>query len=689
MNRVHAPVEAFKPLRDGIALTASVAGPLALYVLTMPRTVVLEDDGLFLMAGAHLGVAHPPGYPLYTLVVYLFTQLPFGSVAFLGHLSSAVLGALACGCVYLCGRLLDASPIPALTITYLFAASEHFWSQAIIAEVYTLNALFFFALYALLLYGSRQPHRTGIWIAAAVTYGLSLTNHWPLMVLSTPGLMLLVFPVWRTAYRKLPLLLGISLASAALPYAWMVWRSHQDPLISFYGSIDTLKDFWFYFRRQGYIHVDASPSAGWSDRFGFMQWLGNEFLWQLTLPGFALAVFGLIVLFRRRQIAEAGSGLLVFLGNSIVLIALLGFDFDFFQVAVFRPYSLLCYGIAALWLGIGLQVVLDDLAKSARGPRFKTGMAVLVGAALVGWSVHAHWRANDRADSDFTGHYAEMQLDFLPKDAVLFVFGDETGPMGYYQYVENRRPDVALYNIQGLVYGNRFCDPLLSQEKKKELLEQFIDSTDRALFFPLDVDIFPNRKLRIYGFLMEAVKDGKPGTIELKRHPRGEQYFAQLIARQPINRWERVRRNELLFQYGRYLGLVYFSGDPILDPMQDSFRLGEGSYAGLIGMATTLIENGNSSHWEQVSAWLAKAETLKHEALKKKTLAWLYYLEGSLLQQQGQKMAAIAAFRKSRDLYPHPENKALKALDQHKIDFIKEIDISPRGRPTPAWPSSP
>ena len=193
------------------------------------------------------------------------------------------------------------SPIPALIATWLFAASEHFWSQAIIAEVYTLNALFFFLLYALLLYGIRQPQRTGIWIATAIAYGLSLTNHWPLMVLSTPGLVLLVLPVWRTVYRKLPLLLGVSLPSAALPYAWMVWRSHQEPLINFYGSIDALQEFWHYFSRQGYIHVDTSPSAGWADRFGFMQWLGNEFLWQLTLPGFALAVFGLVVLFHRRQ----------------------------------------------------------------------------------------------------------------------------------------------------------------------------------------------------------------------------------------------------------------------------------------------------------------------------------------------------------------------------------------------------
>ena len=690
MNRVDAQIEVLNPLRDGIALVASVVAPIVLYVLTMPRTVVLEDDGLFIMAGAHLGVAHPPGYPLYTLIVYLFTQLPFGSVAFLGHLSSAVLGALACGCVYACARLLGASLIPALIATWLFAASEHFWSQAIIAEVYTLNALFFFLLYALLLYGVRQPQRTGIWIAAAVAYGLSLTNHWPLMVLSTPGLVLLILPIWRTVYRKLPLLLGISLPCAALPYAWMVWRSHQDPLINFYGSIDTLKEFWFYFSRQGYIDVDVSPSAGWADRFGFMHWLGNEFLWQLTLPGFVLAVFGLIVLFQRRQIAKAGSGLLVFLGNSIVLIALLGFDFDFFWAAVFRPYSLLCYGLMALWLGVGLQVVFDWLVfKFARGPGFKVGMATLVGVAMVAWSVHERWRANDRSNSDFAEHYADMQLDMLPEDAVLFVFGDATGPMGYYQYIENRRPDVALFNLQGLVYGKRLYDPLLPTENKIEILEQFTDSTERALFFPLDFDIFPDCQGRLYGFLMEAVKDGTPGSTEIKRHPRGEEYFTYLLRLQPVDRWERVRRNGLLFQYGRYLGLIYFSGDPgLLNSMRELFRLAEGSYACLIGMTATLVEHGNSSHWEQVSAWLDRAEMLKHEALKKQSLARLYYLKGRLLEKQGKRVEAVAFFGKSRDIYPHPKNKALEALEQYKVNF-KGVNPPGRESPKPVLPSLP
>ena len=691
MNRARARPEAFEPTRDAAALAASILGPLALYVLTMPRTVVLEDDGLFLMAGAHLGVAHPPGYPLYTFIVYLFTLLPFGSAAFLGHLSSAVLGASACGCVYVCGRLIGASPIPALTGSLLFAASEHFWAQAIVTEVYTLNALFFFGVYALLLYGVRHPHRTGIWTAAAAAYGLSLANHVPLMVLSAPGLALLAFSVRRLLYSKLPLLLAILVCGAALPYAWMVWRSHQEPLINFYGSIDSLKDFWFYFSRKGYIEVDISPSAGWIDRFRFMHWLGNEFLWQLTLPGFTLAVLGLVVLLRRRQVAVAASGLLVFLANSVLLIVLLRFDFDYFQVAVFRPYSILCYGLLALWLGIGLQFAFNRLRwtpanRPSRKNMINSGATTLACILLVGWTVRAHWQANDRADAVFAEHYAELQFDLLPRDAVLFVFGDATGPTGYYRYVEQRRPDVTLYNLQGLVYGDRLFHPFMSTKKKNEVLERFIDSNERAIFLPLDVDTYPSRELRIYGLLMEAARGGKPGTIKLKRHPRGEEFFVQLVNQRPTDRWERVRRNEMLFHYGRYLGLAFFTGDPIFQQMQEPFRLAHESYASLIGMATVVLDNGNAAHWPQVAEWLTRAEGLRHEAQKKKTLAELYFHKGRLLQNQGRTNAAVASFRKSRDIYPHPRNKALKALDQYKIDFKRVVPAGPK-TPNPRVPS--
>ena len=67
-----------------------------------------------------------------------------------------MLGALYCCALYCCARLLRASPVPALAAAWLFGVSEQFWSQTIIAEVYTLNALLFFGAYALVLLGARD-----------------------------------------------------------------------------------------------------------------------------------------------------------------------------------------------------------------------------------------------------------------------------------------------------------------------------------------------------------------------------------------------------------------------------------------------------------------------------------------------------------------------------------------------------
>lgn len=296
-------------------------------------------------------------------------------------------------------------------------------------------------------------------------------------------------------------------------------------------------------------------------------------------------------------------------------------------------------------------------------------MVALFGAAMVAWSVHKDWRINNRSDSDFAKQYADMVLDTLPEGAVLFVFGDfGTSSIGYYHHIEKRRPDVALYSIQGLLFRNRLYSRL-SKEKREVILTQFVDSTKRAVFFTSDCNIRPHRKGLYYhrrhmGFLFEVVKDRKPGTIELTQHRRGEEYFTYLVQMQPIDSWECVERNARLFLYGQYLGLIYFSGDPgLLTSMQELFQLAQRSYTCLVGIADVLIKHGNSSHWEQVSAWLDKADTLKNQALQKKMLAKLYYLKGSLLQKQGNRASAVANFKRSWDIYPHPNNKALEGLE--------------------------
>src|SRR5438552_3679889 len=94
---LYAPPAVPAPFLLGIVVTL-FAG--ALYVLTLAPSVMPGDYAEFQMASAVLGVPHPTGYPLYTLLGKLFTLLPFGDVAYRVNLSSAVYMAGATGVLY-------------------------------------------------------------------------------------------------------------------------------------------------------------------------------------------------------------------------------------------------------------------------------------------------------------------------------------------------------------------------------------------------------------------------------------------------------------------------------------------------------------------------------------------------------------------------------------------------------------
>jgi len=213
------------------------------YLYTMPRVVMLEDSGLFTLVCYFGGIAHPPGYPLYTLLCMPFARLPFVSVAMGINIFSACMGALTCGVLYwLAIRLLQHRSYGYLAaLGYGF--SHVFWSQAIIQEVYTLNTLLFFLLLALALQYAAEKKWRVLCIFVGV-YGLGLSNHWPLLLLSTPGLCIILLPAFTAIkkalgnWRKVVALLALMMLGVS-PYLYLVIRSQMDPLISFYGPTST------------------------------------------------------------------------------------------------------------------------------------------------------------------------------------------------------------------------------------------------------------------------------------------------------------------------------------------------------------------------------------------------------------------------------------------------------------------
>src|SRR5215212_9623295 len=116
----------------------------------MARGLLAGDSGEFQTAAWRLGLAHPTGYPLYLLLGGAWQH----ALALIGvspatalTAFSAVIGALAVALLYIIMRdwlqgELNVRRAAALFTALLFAVNPTFWSQNLIAEVYTLHVLF-------------------------------------------------------------------------------------------------------------------------------------------------------------------------------------------------------------------------------------------------------------------------------------------------------------------------------------------------------------------------------------------------------------------------------------------------------------------------------------------------------------------------------------------------------------------
>ena len=182
---------------------------LVVYTLTLQPTVGLEDSGELIVASDYLGVPHPPGYPIWSLLTWFF-QWIFNGVTFHGYPNpawgvnffSAFSGSLACGVLALLVsrsgmdllRSLKRETavlgektedmfccVAGISSGLLLAFSPGMWSQSVIAEVYALNILFQTAVLLFLYRWTAEPDNPKPLFLMAFTFGLGLTNHQTLL----------------------------------------------------------------------------------------------------------------------------------------------------------------------------------------------------------------------------------------------------------------------------------------------------------------------------------------------------------------------------------------------------------------------------------------------------------------------------------------------------------------------------
>ena len=653
---------------DAVGLLLLFISAFALFAVSAARTIVLEDDGLFVSAAWFAGVVHPPGYPLYTMLGWLSSHLlPFGEIPWRVHIVSGFMGAITCVCIaWLVLRRAGNRPAAYLAGAAL-AVSEHFWSQSIIADVYTTNTALLFLCLVLVQEAAVKRH-TSLWMGAAFFYGLGLANHWPLLILGSPIFVAYALASGKELWGKLHYLALAALLPAILLYVWLAWRSHQAPLINFLGPINSPSEMIAFIRRDIFSNADSQVTAGFIDKLYYARYFISEGLLQFSLLGGILAFYGLLHSWHSGWRSGCYGEIAALLSSSLLLIGLLGFEYEYIRIAVFRPYPLVAYCIVAFWFGLGIDALMQFATQRASRWRKRLPPIIYASFGLVILALginngYTNYRANDR----FAEQYAQSLFDGVEQHAVLVPHGDaHVFSTTYYHLVEGKRPDIRLLEPNGFLLNDRVIQPLWSKYRKSAKWQEFASNIDQPFYYQSLNDILANQVgQRVIGFVNKLDNSVPPAKIRFATNDAAKIFFKKmLLLPDTRDRWTMFQRNVAIQTYGRYLGQVIGVDDATLnDHIKDVLPLAENNYWSLVGMSTALLDQ-SPKYVATAEKYINKAKRLADEQRSKKNLGELLYLQGRVAQKKGDASKAVALFKESLKINPAKGNPARKKLNK-------------------------
>jgi Protein of unknown function (DUF2723) len=349
-----------------------------LYLKTLAPTVLylhsprLLDAVMLQMQVSVLGITHPTGYPTYLMLTHLFTYLPFGDPAYRVNLGSAAYAALAVVAVYVAGLLLSRRVVAAASGALAFGLGVAFWSQAVIAEVYTLNALLVsVTIVAVLLW--REYRKDRYLLLSAFLLGLCLTNHLTSGLLLPASLLFVALVDWRRLLDVRLILAGAGLFLLGLtPYLYLPIRAMMDPPMDA-NNPTNFERFWYV--------VSGGDLTGSFFSFGPSELPGRMlFYWEHLLDNMHFLV---------TMVALTGAIVMLLKDRAVgIFLGFLFFGWLFHAVENDIPdidlYFIPTYLVLSLWAAAGFGALLAEVESLVFGlPRVRKGAILVALSAML------------------------------------------------------------------------------------------------------------------------------------------------------------------------------------------------------------------------------------------------------------------------------------------------------------------
>lgn len=499
---------------------------LIIYLFTIAPEVIQIDSGELAAVQVLAGIPHPTGYPLFTLIGYIFSNipLPFSKIYQL-NLLAAIYCSIAVGFFTYTANLLLSnlnkfqfkkdekhkkksksrveptkvefsethkilfSVLAGLTLAF----GKTFWFQSTSVEVYSLHLLLITSIILFLFKAfidkeNDRIHFKNSWLIFALVLALGFSNHMTTLLI-LPGTAYFYFTKEKfsaTSLKKLLIMIFSFFVLLIIIYSYLPIRAAQNPPLNWGNPVDLERIIRHVSGFQYQVWLFSSTEAAKKQLEYFISNLPSEFF--LTL---FLAIVGLVVSFLKAR--------KFFIFNLITFLATVLYSINY-DISDIDSYFLLAYISISFFALFGFVKLYEIL--TANKLNNKIVLFILLLFPLTQFI--RNYPEVDQSKTVVYRNYTKALLNSVPKNALILSYQWDyfISASYYYQFVEKLRPDVAIVdkellrrswyynqlerNYPGLLNGvqnevNLFLDALKPFERKENYNAQLLESLFRRI----------------------------------------------------------------------------------------------------------------------------------------------------------------------------------------------------------------
>ena len=463
----------------------------AVYLFTIAPSVVQIDSGELAAVQTTMGIAHPTGYPIFTLTGYLFLKLP---LPFTKIFQANLLALVCCSLgvfLFIKSALVILSNITfgveshkkkskpsvvesseknifiitsAVLAGLILAFSKTYWLQSTSVEVYSLQ-IFLFALimYSTLkaYYGERKLLN---WILVALSLALGFSNHMTTL-LTLPFVAILFFQKEKfnaRSIKKILLMLSVLFPLVIAFYFYLSLRASVNPQINWGNPVNFENLYRHISGKQYQVWLFTSMDAAEKQLGYFLKNFAGEF-------GYIGAFLGLIGIFYSYKHMRKMFYALI---TTFIFSVLYSINYDIVDI---DSYFLLAYIVFSFFIAYGIFKLLLYLQQ-----KFNSKAAIITALVISLFPLALNFSVVNQSGVYTFEDYTKAALNSTEKNSIIFSYQWDylVSPSYYFQTVENLRKDVCVIDKE-LLRRSWYYNQL--KRNHPDVMENIIPQTNNFL----------------------------------------------------------------------------------------------------------------------------------------------------------------------------------------------------------------